>query len=666
MTGMTIKRYSSHRLKWQAVVCIFVSLMGLRMLAEETLCATVKIRIEQDLTLNRQAFDAELSINNALPDIPLTEFDVAIKFYDDDMNVVMASSDPSSSNALFFVQDPIVSGIDQLPGGTVAASSSAAIRWLIVPTLDAAADTTLLDDASGALFYVGAKLTYKIAGVDYETEVSPDAIFVRPMPELRLDYFLPGEVYGDNLLTEDEQEPVVPFSLGLRVENVGQGWARDVTIDSGLPKIVANTQQLAVAYSIEGCEVNGSVHPDTLQVELGDLPPEDGTALARWIMTCSYSGEFTNFNAHLSHSDELGGMLTSLIPETNIVTHLLRHDVLVDIGGRDAVRDFLTTDDIAYESEGGSFAVSNMSASSIVAPADAEQYALRFGSAVEGAIYVCVTNPASENLVVSYVMRSDGKVLHDANAWVTTPYDDADSRFVNIFDCGVSNHTYLIAYERAPETNRPPVLDFIGNQTAYPGTPIVFAVQSSDPDGAIPTLEAAPLPAGAKFIDHADGTGLFSWTPAVGQEAAYRVLFVASDGELEASERMSVSIAAYVGSGPAWWAARGVWDVDSASSNDFAVANQGQLKWIARCAAEELDASLDGGSGSTIWQRVTGVPSGGDYSVVNVGQLKAMAAPFYQRMGKPLPWADATNINDYAIVNIGQLKSLFSFDPQGE
>ncbi|WP_185234227.1 hypothetical protein [Teredinibacter franksiae] len=39
--------------------------------AQESVCAIVKIEIQQELTLERQAFDAQMKINNALDDMPL-------------------------------------------------------------------------------------------------------------------------------------------------------------------------------------------------------------------------------------------------------------------------------------------------------------------------------------------------------------------------------------------------------------------------------------------------------------------------------------------------------------------------------------------------------------------------------------------------------------------
>ncbi len=622
------------------------------------------MEIEQGLTLNRQAFDAELSIGNAWPATSLTNLDVVITFYDEELNEVTSSSSPASTNALFFVQPPVISGIDQLPGGTLAPNGSAVLRWLIIPTLDASTNTTLLSSPVGELFYVGAVLQYGMSGTDYTVEVAPDAIRVQPMPELQLDYFLPGKVYADNPLTTDQVEDAVPFSLGLRVKNIGCGWAHDVVIESGQPSITANDQQLAVAYTIEGSEVNGSAYADTLRVAFGNLQPQTGAALARWTMTSSLSGSFTNFDAFLSHADELGGTLTSFIPPGNIATHLLRRDVLVDHAGSDAVRDFLTADDHVYESNGGDFSVSNVSEQAGVTAVGPDRYVLSLSRPASGAIYACATNPASGDMVLSYVMRSDGKVLDVNNVWLESPYDQPGVSFFNLFDSTAANHSYIVAYEPSC-TNTPPVITSIPDQTVLLGNPIVLLVQASDPDGTIPRLSAMPMPAGARFADNGDGTGLFSWTPAEGQESAYRIRFAAADNETESSQRITIDAVSQHGNGPDWWTERGVLIPDTAA-NDYAAANQGQVKWMAACAAAELDSCLAEGAGDDIWQMVARFGGGGDYMPVNLGQLKAVAAPFYVRLGLPLPWAHATNANDYAVANIGQVKNVFSFEPQEE
>ncbi|MCP4995615.1 MAG: calcium-binding protein, partial [Gammaproteobacteria bacterium] len=216
--------------------------------------------------------------------------------------------------------------------GTVASSTSADIHWLIIPAPGASNGLE-----QGTLYYVGATLRYSIGGEENVVEVSPDYIFVKPMPELELDYFLPTDVYGDDAFTQ-EIEPSIPYSLGVRVMNNGFGTARSLKIESAQPEIIENEQGLLIGFVIEGSEVNGQPATPSLLADFGDIEP-NSAGMARWIMTCSLSGQFVEFDATFYHSDELGGELTSLM--TGVNTHFLVGDVLLDLPGRDDIRDFL-------------------------------------------------------------------------------------------------------------------------------------------------------------------------------------------------------------------------------------------------------------------------------------------------------------------------------------
>ncbi|WP_054762298.1 hypothetical protein [Methylomonas koyamae] len=90
-----------------------------------------------------------------------------------------------------------MSGIDNVTGsGVVAPASSADIHWLIVPAPGAAGQL-----AGGKLYFVGATLQYTLNGEAKTTEITPDFIYVKPMPQLTLDYFLPKDVFGDDAFT---------------------------------------------------------------------------------------------------------------------------------------------------------------------------------------------------------------------------------------------------------------------------------------------------------------------------------------------------------------------------------------------------------------------------------------------------------------------------------
>src|SRR4051812_28656376 len=123
--------------------------------------------------------------------------------------------------------------------------------------------------------------------------------------------------------------------------------------------------------------------------------------------------------------------------------------------------------------------------------------------------------------------------------------------------------------------------------------------------------------------------------------------------------------------GPAWWSQRNVL-VHNAQPEDYAPANQGQLKNIARAAAAEMDAQLIGGAGDEThallnsWNFVRSETN--DFAAVNLGQLKSVAKPFYDRLisagvADTYPWSSSINdADDFAVATIGQVKNLFSFE----
>ena len=120
---------------------------------------------------------------------------------------------------------------------------------------------------------------------------------------------------------------------------------------------------------------------------------------------------------------------------------------------------------------------------------------------------------------------------------------------------------------------------------------------------------------------------------------------------------------------PAWWTELGVLD-PSAEPNDFALAVQGQVKWIASRAAHGLGeaGALAGGSGPACSALAAAFTPSNNALPVTLGQLKATAAPFWARLAElapssaPPPWAGEAAPQDFALVNVGQVKAAFSLD----
>ena len=131
-----------------------------------------------------------------------------------------------------------------------------------------------------------------------------------------------------------------------------------------------------------------------------------------------------------------------------------------------------------------------------------------------------------------------------------------------------------------------------------------------------------------------------------------------------------IPLLAYAGA-PSWWSQRNVL-VSGANADDYAAANQGQLKNIAKAAVAEMDAKLAGGAGDELHSLVNGwsTPGGqtADFAPLNLGQLKNAARLFYDRLiaaglADSYPWVGSPHSpDDFAVANIGQVKSLFSFE----
>ena len=500
------------------------------------LCATVKIQIKQELTLERQAFDAHMRINNGLSNAPIENVGVEVTFADEDGEPVIATSDPNNTEARFFIRLDSMDNINAVDGsGSVAPETSADIHWLIIPAPGASNGL-----ADGTLYYVGATLTYTAVGESETIEVTPDYIFVKPMPQLVLDYFLPTDVYGDDPWTS-AVEPAVPFSLGVRVKNKGYGFARSLKIESAQPEIVDNETGLLIAFSIDGSQVNGLPAENTLMADFGDVAP-NSAAVGRWIMSCTLSGRFTEFTADFTHADELGGKLTSLIEENDVRTHFLVRDVLVDAQGRDNIVDFLAKDEDVYrifESDNSETLVTDQSADAAVVN---QSGGMRLTTPpTAGFMYARVSVDSSR--FIGRAMRSDGKQIKAANTWFSKTREGQGPwhHFLNIFDHNTTG-VYDIIFVNPENVPQPPVLMPIPDKTRIEGEQLSFIVEASDPNGTTPALSAERLPVGASFTDRGNGSGVFDWTPGTGQAGKYSVKFIASDGVLEASRQAALTI----------------------------------------------------------------------------------------------------------------------------
>lgn len=123
---------------------------------------------------------------------------------------------------------------------------------------------------------------------------------------------------------------------------------------------------------------------------------------------------------------------------------------------------------------------------------------------------------------------------------------------------------------------------------------------------------------------------------------------------------------------PSWWFTRGAVDTNL-PAKDYDLITLGQLKWLSTNACAEMDSYF--GAGPGVKAVVNAFANSNNYYLANIGQLKYVAQPFYDRlyqlnltntfpadMPGYYPWGDVSQTNDFALANIGQAKYVFSFD----
>ena len=426
---------------WLFLLGLAVHIFPLNVIADDDVdCAEVKIVIEQKLSLERQAFDAHMVIRNGLDDA-LSDVKVELTFLDQNQQPVVVTTDPDASGAVFFHRIDRMAGLASLNGSSsLAGKTDADIHWLIIPSQGAGGD-----GAEGRMYYIGAKVTYTLAGETTTVDVTPDYVVVRPQPLLVLDYFLPGDVYADDPMTA-EVEPVEPFTLGVRINNIGAGVSAKTTIESSQPKIVENHQGLLIDFRILGGYVGNDMLGKSMLLNFGDIAGQSAK-VGRWLMETTLAGRFVEFNASFTHADSLGGAVTSLVKEVR--THRLVHDVLVDLPGHDDVYDFLAESGAGYrvyDSAGQDAEVADASGQAKLATAAGGNLQLVFpASAV--LTHVKITDPFAGKKPIARVVRSDGKVLPVNNFWLskTRNQDLSWSYFLHVFDSH-STGDYLLEF----------------------------------------------------------------------------------------------------------------------------------------------------------------------------------------------------------------------------
>ncbi len=376
---------------------------------EGEICATIRLRIEQQAVITRDAFDATLEVSNSTAG-PLEEVFVELE---------MLNQVGETTTGLFGIRPPTLSGLTGVDGtGVIAANSTGKASWILVPTSEAAPD-------GPTLMVVGGTLRYRQQGTLITIPLAPATITVLPNASLKVKYFHDRDVFSDDPFT-DEIEPAIPFSLGVLIQNVGKGAARNVRITSAQPQIIENEKGLLIDFEIIATEVAGQNLSPSLTADFGNIGPGE-VAEGRWLLRSSLQGLFTEYKASFEHLDSLGDKRLSLIESVEI--HELNHVVRAGGTFEDGKLDFLVNDvpdqqdlpDTLYLSDGRIEPVTLATQSSVDAPPSSGDLEVKLTAAWPGGwAYLRIPDPANGQFPLTRVRRDDGSELPlDFNVWTT-------------------------------------------------------------------------------------------------------------------------------------------------------------------------------------------------------------------------------------------------------
>ncbi len=277
----------------------------------------VKMELSQTASLERQAFDATLTVTNNYTGnttIQGLTANVVVERVEEDGTVTDAT-------ALMYILPQRTAPTVLQPGET------ATLTWKLIPGEG-------MGGTSGIKYQVRADVGYTVVmpGEDgtegsskpVQTSTQAVEITVTPQPSLTVDYFLPHKVY-----------PGQPFNLDVVVINSGHGPAQNVVLDSSQLEIVENKSGLAGTWQIVGTSF-GSTDGSSFRVTLGDVPAGAtvmGYYTIRWDLPTSAGelgddvyGEVLNFTAALTHRPYGGVELNPLI--TAVYTHVVGKDAV--------------------------------------------------------------------------------------------------------------------------------------------------------------------------------------------------------------------------------------------------------------------------------------------------------------------------------------------------
>lgn len=412
-------------------------------------CASVKFQISQQMVLTRQAFRGTMVIENS-SNSRLTNITTAITATNEqgvqatahEMQISLESTSGFMDNG---------DGTWTLEPGAVGIAT-----YLFIPTKYAAPD-------KAQTYSFGGNLYFNDGDNDQARSLYPCSLLVKPTPELDLTYFMQRDLYGDNPLTEDVIEPVIPAEFTVLIHNKGMGDAQNVRMITHQPEIVDNEKGLMVDFKIVASSLNGQNKTMALA---DDIATDFGTiaagkcAYATWDLTSSLLGHIKDYNIGYTHLTSYDNPDLSLLD--NVTIHELIHSINVRLGGQ-TYRAWVTNDvadtydlpDHIYFSDGTDDYVNPLPGAAKIEVVSETECKVTVNAVTKEWFYTNVENPMDSAFMIKAIVNTSSDEELDPESFWTTTYTMVDGKDpvkdprLHIVDMttGTGEVTYAITYE---------------------------------------------------------------------------------------------------------------------------------------------------------------------------------------------------------------------------
>ena len=414
-------------------------------------CSSITLQFKQTMTMTRQAFRGTLTVFNGHESIAMKDVRLNLEVKDEEGN-------PAGTHEIQIDTESLDTFGGEVDGAwTLDAQKTGKATILFIPTKYAAPTEAKNYSFGGTLSYVDPFTDLVVT-----RDLFPVTMTVKPSPNLDMTYFMQRDILGDDPLTTNKVEPIVPAEFSLLIHNTGAGDATNVNMVTNQPEIIDNEKGLNIKFELLSSQLNGEEHSlalgGSVATAFGTI--EAGkTAYAQWWFTSTLLGHFTDYDVKATHVSSYDNPDLSLLDQVTI--HELIRSIKVpktDLAGF-LVNDNVDSEDLPdmlYLSDGTIEEVA-VAKRSTIQSSGTYQYILTVTPSESGWNYGSISDPTNgRQTLVSIVRKSDGTSIDTRNIWQTscTLRDGKEPFYENIIHfvdkMGTAQEEYQLTFEPGP------------------------------------------------------------------------------------------------------------------------------------------------------------------------------------------------------------------------